>query len=181
MFKKSFIVILFILVGSIFLVNFENQIIEEKPDAYEVIKYMNNDLYDFLDKEDNVYLLFDTFKLDSNNFVKVISFFNKYEYRLEEIYPYINPMYQSMLEKVSVIKYSGTDLKDGINNAYNIYMKALERQYLSEEVDKILVNGMRIRMLKIRAKNNVILSFLRRYPDVKFSKSYYGLFKTIGI
>ncbi|HHT37795.1 MAG TPA: hypothetical protein GXZ95_00065 [Mollicutes bacterium] len=181
MIKRASILILFLLLISFIAIDSDIQVVEEKPQAYEVIKYMNTDFYTQPEEVTDFYLLFDTFKLDSNNFVKILSFFNNHEYKIIEIYPYINPMYESILKDVSVIKYNGNTLKEGILKAYNIYLKKLENNYLSEEIDKVLVNGMRIRMIKINVRNNVLSLFLRRYPTVKFSKYSYGLFKTLDV
>jgi hypothetical protein len=157
-------------------VNYKPQVVKNKPDAYEVIKYMNDELSNYPNDINDFYLLFDNRKLDTKNFVQVFSFFNNYDYHIIEIYPYINPMYQSLLKNVYKIKYEGTDLRDGVLNIYNTYLAELDKNNLSEEMDKVLINGFKIRMVKINLNNTVVGEFINKYKGVKYSLSPYGLF-----
>lgn len=160
-------------------IQYEPKVIEEKPDVYEVTKYLETDLNNYKNTSNDFYLLFDDYKVDSNNFVDVLSFFDNYDYyKIYEVYPYINPLYQSYLGGATKITYSGHSLKEGIANAYNTYMAELEKNRLSDEVDKVLVNGFQIRMIKVRVDNEVLRLFLKKYPAIKYSLSPYGLFRS---
>jgi hypothetical protein len=87
-------------------------------------------------------------------------------------------MYQTMLNNIYKIEYSGKSFEDGIANIYNRYMSELDKYRLSEEIDKILVNGIRIRMIKNNLSNDILTEFLRKYSGVKYSLTPYGLFYT---
>jgi hypothetical protein len=176
--RKIFIFIVMTFIIIIVGIDYKPQVVEEKPDAYEVIKYMDNRLGDYPNDINDFYLLFDSYKLDSKNFVQILSFFNNYDYKIIEVYPYINPMYQTMLNNIYKIEYSGKSFEDGIANIYNRYMSELDKYRLSEEIDKILVNGIRIRMIKINLSNDILTEFLRKYSGVKYSLTPYGLFYT---
>ena len=159
-------------------IDYQPQIIEDKPNAYEVIKYMNNDINDYPSDTYDFYLLFDSYKLDSKNFVNVLSYFDAYDYKITEVYPYINPLYQTILKDVYKISYKANYLNDGIANIYNIYLKELEDNRLGDEIDKTLVNGVRIRMIKINLNNGILSTFIQKYQGVKYSLTPYGLFRT---
>lgn len=149
------------------------------PNAYEVIKYMDNSIYN--DNVSDYYLLFDEFKLDSNNFTYVLSFLDKYSYEIIEVYPYINPIYQDKLESISKIIYNSKSLDNGISIIYNKYLKVLEDNYLTDEVDKTLVNGVRIRMIRININSASLREFLSKYNDIKYSTTASGLFKSFKL
>ncbi len=152
---------------------------DDIPDAYEVIKYMDNSIYN--DNVNDYYLLFDEFKLDSNNFTNVLSILDKYDYKITEVYPYINQIYQDKLESISKIFYNSKSLDDGISIIYNRYLKALEDNYLTDEVDKTLVNGVRIRMIRININGASLREFLSKYNDIKYSTTSAGLFKSFKL
>lgn len=175
--KKLVLFIIFTFIIVIIGIDYKPQTVENKPDAYEVIKYMDNDLSEYPNNYSDVYLLFDSYKLDSKNFVEVLSYFDNHTYRIKEVYPYINPMYQTMLSGVNRIPYDYDNLTEGIAGIYKTYLNELEEYRLTEEMDKVFVNGVRIRMLKINANNQVLKSFLKKYKGVKYSVSLYGLFK----
>ena len=161
-------------------IQYNPKVIEEKPDVYEVTKYLDTDINNYTNTSNDFYLLFDSYKLDSNNFEQVLSFFDGYDYyKISKVYPYINPLYQSILKNISVITYDGHTLKDGISNIYNKYMAELEEYRLSDEIDKVLVNGIQIRMIKVKVNNEVLRLFLQKYNNVKYSLSPYGLFKSL--
>jgi hypothetical protein len=157
-------------------IDYKPSIVSNKPNAYEVIKYMNNDLSDYPNELNDFYVLFDSYKLDSKNFVLVLSFFDDYDYKITEIYPYINPMYNQLLSEIETMSYNHFNLGDGIADIYNRYMKKLEEYRLSDEIDKVLVNGVRIRMIKINITNDIMASFIKKYPGVKYSLTSSGLF-----
>jgi hypothetical protein len=179
--KKLSIFILITFLVVIFGINYRPQIVEDKPDAYQVIKYVSNDVIDNPDKFRDYYLLFDTFKLDSNNFVNVLSFFDKYEYNIKEIYPYINPMYQNILGNTSKIIYKSTSLNEGIRLVYNTYLRVLEDNKLTDEIDRVLINGVRIRMIRINTSYNILNMFLKHYLEIKYNTLPYGLFRNNNV
>lgn len=170
--------ILLTLLVAILGINYNPQIVEDKPNAYEVVKYMDDEISEYPTSSNDFYLLFDSYKLDSKNFVQVLSYFEKYDYKIIEIYPYINPMYQTMLNDIYKIDYSSKSLEDGIAQMYNAYLGELEKYRLSDEIDKVLVNGVRIRMIKINLNNEVLSVFLKKYHPIKYSLTSYGLFSS---
>lgn len=175
--NEKFILLLITFFLTILSIDYRPQTVEDKPDAYEVIKYMDNNLLDYPNDANDFYLLFDSYKLDSKNFDKVLSFFNDPETKILEVYPYINPIYQNVLNDIYVIPYNAISLKKGIANIYNIYMNELEEYHLDDEIDKALVNGVRIRMVKVNTSNKELSSFLINYPNVKYNLTPHGLFK----
>jgi hypothetical protein len=175
--KKLSIFILMTFLIVMFGINYKPLTVEDKPDTYQVIEYMDNEDEKDPNEFKDYYLLFDSFKLDSNNFVDVMSFFDKYEYKIVAVYPYVNLMYHSILGNTSKINYNASSLGEGIGLVYNTYLKKLEDNRLTSEVDKLLVNGMRIRMLKINTSYNILKIFLDHYPLVKYNLLPYGLFR----
>lgn len=157
--------------------DYQPQVIEEKPDAYAVIRYMDDDIRDYPKDRNTFYLLFDKFKLDSKNFVKVLSFFDDYNYKIKVVYPYINPLHESTLKNIQQINYNYNSLNAGIAGIYQKYMNELERLRLTDEIDKVYVNGIRIRMIKIEVDNEVLVKFIRQNNGVKYNLTPYGLFK----
>lgn len=166
---------LIILIG----IYYKPQIVEDKPDAYNVMEYENNSLLDNPTISKDYYLLFDNYKLDTKNFVEVLSNLIKFDARIIAVYPYINPMYQSLLKEINKINYTTFSLDKGITKMYETYMSELEGHGLTDEIDKVLVNGIRIRMIKANVNNEVLYNFLRNHIGVKYSLSATGLFKEI--
>jgi hypothetical protein len=179
--KKVIIFVFVTFLMMLIVIDIRPQTTEDKPDAYEVIKYINNNLANYPDEYNDFYLLFDQFKLDSNNFDDILSFLDAYEYKIIEVYPYINPMYQSMLDDISIIPYRSNTLNEGISTIYKTYMKELEDNHLNEEIDRVLINGIRIRMIKINTSNNTLNIFLNKFNTIKYSTNKYGLFKTNNV
>lgn len=177
--RKMFVLTMLAIFIAVLSVDYKPQIVEDKPNAYEVIKYMNNDIGEYPNDSNDFYLLFDGYKLDSKNFVQTLSYFNGYQYKITEVYPYINPMYQSMLDGVYKITYNANSLKDGIADIYKTYMSELEKYRLTDETDKALVNGVKIRMLKINLNNDVLAKFVQKYKGIKYSLTPYGLFMSL--
>lgn len=177
MMKKIFLFIIFTFIVVLIGIDYKPQTVEDKPNAYEVIKYMNNDLNEYPNDYNDVYLLFDDYKLDSKNFVKVLSYFDNHPFHIKEVYPYINPMYQSMLSGISKITYNYESLTEGIAGVYKTYLNELEKYRLAEEIDKILANGIKIRMIRVNTNNKAVKLFLLKYKGVRYSFSLDGIFK----
>ena len=168
--KKNMTIFIFLTFTlAVLSIKYNPQIIEEKPDAYEVVKYIGNEIKDNPNDINDFYLLFDSYKLDSKNFVSVLSFFDNFDCKIIEVYPYINPMYQNMLGGIYKIIYDGDTLNEGIANVYDIYMNELNKYRLAEETDKALVNGVKIRMLKVKVNNKTLGLFLESHEGVKYS------------
>jgi len=176
--KKNMNILIFLtFVLAVLNIDYNPQIIEEKPDAYNVIKYMGDEIEENPQDINDFYLLFDSYKLDSKNFAEVLSYFDDYDCKIIEVYPYLNPIYQDTLNGITKIIYDGDTFNEGIANVYKVYMEELDKYRLTEEIDKTLVNVVRIRMLKMKVNNKILGSFLKQYDGVKYSLSSYGLFR----
>lgn len=143
-----------------------SKIVSEK-----VINYLDIDF--FLDKPldfNDYYLLFDEIKLTSNNFISMFSSLPLKEIDIKKIYPYISPRYENSLNKyIGVINFDSSDIKKGLNDAFNKYLNALNNYGLDDEINKINVHGLRIRMVLINAQNKMMYDFLNNHPKIKFS------------
>jgi hypothetical protein len=126
------------------------------------------------------YLLFDTYQLSSKNIDNLFKYYkdNDYEYQIEAIYPYINPLYEDKLSKVKEIIFGGNTLLSGINNFIITYINELNKNKLDGEVDRVNASGISIRMIKINTSNQSMFEFLKKYSNIKYNLSSTGIFKT---
>jgi hypothetical protein len=133
--------------------------------------------YDFND----FYLLFDEFKLNSKNFVNIFAFFdNSSEITVKELHPYINPLYQNNLnDYVGKITFLNKDLLAGLNTAYEKYINILTDYGYDEEISKIDINGIDIRMVLIHCSNQKLYQFLSLYPNIKYNLTIDNNYKKI--
>ncbi|MGI6329618.1 MAG: hypothetical protein ACOXZR_02005 [Bacilli bacterium] len=149
----------------------------------KVIKYLENDLDTLNDLDFSYfYLLFDEHLLNSKDFVSLFVFFekNNYEYKIEEITPYINPLYQDLLTSVNVIDVKEKKLNKIIISFYDEYTKALTMNNLEEEINKCFINGINIKMIKINTSKKGLKNFLTTYSKIKYSFTKEGIFRKMG-
>jgi hypothetical protein len=175
-----------LLVVIIASINIRNQIDEPINDILteKVVKYLTDDINAMVEQPktfNNYYLLFDQYKLNTKNFIKIFSFFNQYnyEYHIMAIYPYINPLYQSILTKIERISLKNYNLNNILDQFYQTYTNELTKYNLDYELESSFVNGITIRMIKIYTSNEALYTFLNKYPTIKYSLNPSGIFKTI--
>lgn len=188
--KKNLYIFIFIscslLITSFFTLNIEKKIDEPVSSVLEdkVIRYLENDLKDMIDNPlhfNYFYLLFDQHYLNSQNIISLFKFFDdhNYQYQLFEIYPYLNPLFKEVLSNVERISLKGDHLPELINDFYIIYINELEKHHLDSEIEKYIVSGIPIRMVKINTSNAAMYYFLKENNDIKYSLNRFGLFKKL--
>ncbi len=166
----------------------KNYVIDEPASTIidnKVIKYINVSVEDLVSKPNDFnafYLLFDTYHLTTKNMEYLFSFFNayNYEYTLGEVYPYLNPLYKNNLNNIEEIMFNGSNLVNGINNLYNIYINELEKYNLDKEINKVFVNGIKIRLIKIYTSNEAMYKFLVQNSDIKYSLNKEGIYQVFS-
>lgn len=183
--KRHLIFISFSLLLIIFYfsIDMNRKIDEEVINVLEdkVIRYMEDDIKEMINNPhdfNTFYLLFDNHKLDSKNMEQLFSFFNDYEYHISEIYPYVNPLFLEKLGNIEKISFNSNNLLDIINHFYLGYTNELSKHNLNEEIEKSLVYGIPIRMIKINTSNKAMYEFLKLNNKIKYSLFKYGIFKS---
>lgn len=188
--KKNLYIFIFIscslLIISFFNLNIEKKIDEPVSSVLEdkVIRYLENDLKDMIDNPlhfNYFYLLFDQYYLNSQNIIPLFKFFDdhNYQYQFFEIYPYLNPLFKEVLSNVERISLKGDYLPELINDFYVTYINELEKHHLDDEIEKYIVSGIPIRMVKINTSNAAMYYFLKQNNDIKYSLNRFGLFKKL--
>jgi len=128
----------------------------------------------------NFYLLFDEQKLTTKNFISLFSFFNKYELQIKKIYPYFNPMYEEYLSyHVGEVIFLNDDITAGLNTLVEKYLTILNDYGLDEEIDKVNLNGISIRVVLINCSNQTMVKFLTKYPKIKYSYQLDGIYRRL--
>jgi len=148
-----------------------SQIINDRVFNYiDSNKYFLNSPNDF----NNYYLLFDEIKLNTNNFIQIFNIFKEDELMIRKIYPYINPEHENRLKKhIGEINFSNNE-DDNINKIVTKYINALNQYGLDEEINKVNIHGVSIRIVAVNVKNKAMYNFLVNNKKVKFSTSLYG-------
>lgn len=156
-----FITILIVIVGIKYKPHQDIEIL----DSYEV--FYNDKEYNLYNNYD-YYLVFDEYKLDSNNFRQILSFFDTYKNQIIEVYPDINPLYNKVLKDINKINYYGKNIDEGLSNIYKEYINILEKNHLYEELDKVYTYGIRINKIKINTSLNILNIFINKYKGINY-------------
>ncbi len=186
--KNNHILFLFLVVSLsaviFFSININNKVDEEGSDILDekVIKYIQNNIREMNNHPYNInsfYLLFDQYQLNSKNMGDVFSFFedNNYEFRIYEIYPYVNPLWRETLINIERINFNSNNLLEIIDNFYYDYTIELGKHNLDDDIEKSFVRGIPIRMVKIHTSNQAMYKFLSNNNKIKYSLSPHGIFK----
>ncbi len=148
----------------------------------KVFNYLDRELF-FLDRPsdfNDFYLLFDDYKLSTKNFINVFQHFRDDQLIVKRIYPYINPMYENYLnDYIGEIIFINEDLKSGLNSKLEKYISILDNYGLDDEINKVNVFGVNIRVVLINTSNKSMYNFLINNPNIKFSMMLDGPFYKI--
>lgn len=132
----------------------------------EVFYYMENTInedYTFKD----YYLFFNN--LNTNNFIDIFSFFkNKNcEYKIIEIIPYYNSLYENLFKDKRFLYYSN-DLNKILNSFSNDYMNV----YISNSIE-VNINQINIKEVIINTSKVYMDEFLKRNNKVRYLNDLY--------
>ncbi len=174
------IFIFFMLLISYYSVKIEKAVDDQNENV--VIKYIEDSRKEMIDRPDDqniYYLLFDEHHLNIMNLKELFSFFNlnNYDFRINAVYPYINPIYKTKLVNIERISFNSNRLSEISKDFYDIYTKELSKQQLNDELEKSYKGDIKIRMIKITSLNKSMDHFLKTYQNIKYSCNQYGLFK----
>lgn len=161
--KSEIFIVLFILFSIVYfnsdnMINVidNNKVIKQ---VFEEIDIINDD-YTFQD----YYLLFDEYNLDTSNFIQTFTFFNdnNYEYKIKEIIPYINPLYEHSFKDKKFLYYSD-DLGKILEEFYTCYLEINDPE--------IKINKINIQAMSIHTANKYMLEFLKINKSIKYRTS----------
>jgi len=179
------LIIIFVIGITINIFFFKNDIVVDDTASKiindKVFNYTESRQY-FLDKPNdfnNYYLLFDEIKLNTNNFISVFNAFKKEELLIKKVYPYINPLYEDKLRKRIGEIYFGNNISLGINNLVNRYIDVLDEYGLDNEINKVNMYGVNIRIVLVNIRNKTMYEFLINNKNIKFSTSQDGIYYKI--
>ncbi|MDD4035731.1 MAG: hypothetical protein PHS45_00140 [Bacilli bacterium] len=146
-----------------------------------IFKYVKNkDLLKDPYNYNNFYLLFDERKLNTRNFISLLSDFKREGGSIKKVYPYINPKYDDYLKtELGAINFLNRDLESGINNVVEQFLLVLNDYGLDDEIDKVNIYGIDIRVVLVNASNRSIYNFLTKYKNVKVSDTLDGNYKLL--
>jgi hypothetical protein len=136
-----------------------NNIFTEKPSDY-------NDFY----------LLFDELQLTTKNFINIFSQLDHKELTIKKVYPYINPLHEANLRgDLGELTFLGNNnMAEGLNSLIEHYLNALNDYGLDDEMDKVNMYGVYIRVVLVNVSNKTMHDFLTNYPNVKYSMTLDG-------
>jgi hypothetical protein len=139
----------------------------------------SNELLKHPNDYNDVYLLFDEYKLTTNNFIKLFSNLNNSnEIKIKTLYPYFNPLYENNLKHyISSFSFLNNNLLLGINTLYEKYYNVLQDYGYHEEMTKVDIDGIRIRIVLVYVNNLELYNFLNTYPNIKYSYNIDGNYK----
>ena len=113
-------------------------------------------------EQDNIYNLYllDISKenIDTNN---LATYFDNY--KILEIYPYINPLYKKI---INIKKYDFDTVlsnKKNISNFITMYLNILDENALNEELVKYYLNGIKINKIRLYASKKEISNLMSKY------------------
>jgi hypothetical protein len=150
-------------------VDITDKIIDEK-----VFNYSNDTIYDDYTFND-YYLLFDDYNLSTNNFINTFSFFKnkKYEYKVIEIVPYVNPNYIDLFRNKKFLYYSD-DLNYILYKFSNDYLKIYE-----DNNEDINIREINIQTVRVNTANKYIKDFLSEYNKIKYKTKEGNKYRTL--
>ena len=146
-----------------------------------IFKYIKDrDLLKEPNNYNNFYLLFDKTKLNTRNFLSLFKGLQKEGALIKKVYPYINPKYDDYLRtELEEITFLNKDLESGINNVIEQFLLVLNDYGLDDEIDKVNIYGVDIRVVLVNASNKSIYNFLTKYKNVKVSDTLEGNYKLL--
>jgi len=165
MIKKSatLFFISFVFVGTYLFLTKEKIIeTESKPKLEDAFIETEQSWTKEKDDYNNFYLLFDEVELTTRNFYGILN--NNFE--IKEIYPYINPLYEN---RFRIKKYVFNSSESSLSSFFKLYRDNLKDLTLDEEITKIDVYGIKIRLVLSHVKNEEMLKLLEAYPNIKYS------------